>query len=67
LLIPQSFLEKEKKHVEGFAPEVLKVTNAGAKRLAEPLIIRPTSETLFGKYFEENLKSYSQLPVKLQQ
>lgn len=67
LLFPESFLTKEKDHVAGFAPEVLTVTRVGNKQLAEPLIIRPTSETLFGTYFKENLNSYSQLPLKLNQ
>ncbi len=67
LLFPESFLTKEKDHVEGFAPEVLTVTRAGTKELNEPLVIRPTSETLFGTFFSETLTTYSQLPVKLNQ
>ncbi len=67
LLFPETFLTKEKDHVEGFAPEVLTVTRVGTKELGEPLVIRPTSETLFGTYFSDNLNSYSQLPVKLNQ
>lgn len=67
LLFPEEFLAKEKEHVSGFAPEVLTVTRVGDKVLNEPLIVRPTSETLFGVYFRENLNSYTQLPLKLNQ
>lgn len=67
LLFPESLLTKEKDHVEGFAPEVLTVTRVGEKPLGEPLVIRPTSEVLFGTYFKDNLSSYSQLPLKLNQ
>ncbi len=67
LLLPKSFLTKEKEHIEGFAPEIFTVTKIGEKKLDEELVIRPTSETLFGKFFEENLNSYSQLPMKLNQ
>jgi prolyl-tRNA synthetase len=58
---------KEKDHIEGFAPEILTVTRVGDKELAEPLLIRPTSEVLFNKYFSETLNSYKQLPMKLNQ
>ncbi len=67
LLFPMSFLVKEKNHVEGFAPEVLVVTRVGEKEFNDPLVIRPTSETLFGTFFKENLSSYKQLPMKLNQ
>ncbi|NQX83427.1 MAG: proline--tRNA ligase [Mycoplasmataceae bacterium] len=67
LLFPESLLSKEKDHIKGFAPEVLTVTRVGQKKLEESLIIRPTSEVLFGIYFRENLNSYSQLPLKLNQ
>ncbi len=67
LLFPETFLAKEKEHVSGFAPEVLTVTRVGDKILNEPLIVRPTSETLFGVYFRDNLNSYTQLPLKLNQ
>ncbi len=67
LLFPESLLKKEADHVEGFAPEVLTVTRVGKKELSDPLIIRPTSEILFGTYFSEVLNSYSQLPLKLNQ
>ncbi len=46
LLIPESFLKKEAKHVEGFSPELAVVTHAGGKKLEEPLVVRPTSETI---------------------
>ncbi|MCD5418020.1 hypothetical protein LRS71_00265 [Rhodococcus pyridinivorans] len=49
LLIPQSYLEKEAEHVEGFSPELAVVTHAGGKDLTEPAVIRPTSETVFGE------------------
>lgn len=66
LLFPEALLKKEADHVEGFAPEVLTITRVGDKEL-EPLVIRPTSEVLFGTYFKENLSTYSQLPLKLNQ
>ncbi|RLA68300.1 MAG: hypothetical protein DRQ78_01275 [Epsilonproteobacteria bacterium] len=66
-LIPESLLQKEKNHVEGFAPELYTVTRTGNKELNENLIIRPTSETLFGEYFREELNSYKQLPMNLNQ
>ena len=53
LLIPMSFLSKEKEHVEGFAPEVAVVTHAGGEELAEPLVVRPTSETIFGNMYSK--------------
>ncbi len=67
LLFPEALLKKEKDHVEGFAPEVLTVTRVGDKELGEPLVIRPTSEILFGTFFKDTLNSYSQLPMKLNQ
>ncbi len=67
LLFPEALLKKEADHVEGFAPEVLTVTRVGDKDLNEPLVIRPTSEILFGTFFKDNLNSYSQLPLKLNQ
>ncbi|MEF2175729.1 MAG: proline--tRNA ligase [Candidatus Absconditabacteria bacterium] len=63
LLIPMSFLEKEKEHVEGFAPECAIVTHGGGKQLAEKLVIRPTSETLFCDFFKQQLSSYKDLPL----
>ena len=62
LLIPESFLNKEKEHVEGFAPEVAWVTHGGENELAERLCIRPTSETIICSMYAKWLKSYRQLP-----
>ena len=67
LLIPQSFLEREAKHVEGFAPEVAVVTYAGGKKLDEPLVIRPTSETMIHYMFAKWIKSWRDLPLKINQ
>ena len=67
LLIPMSFLEKEKNHIEGFAPELFTVTKIGDKELSEPYVIRPTSETLFAYYFKHRIQSYKQLPMILNQ
>ncbi|WP_088040856.1 proline--tRNA ligase [Bacillus sp. EAC] len=62
LLIPKSLLQKEADHVEGFAPEVAWVTHGGHEELAEPLAIRPTSETLFCEHFSKTVESYNDLP-----
>jgi prolyl-tRNA synthetase len=67
LLIPQSFLEKEAEHVEGFAPELAVVTIAGGKKLEEPYVIRPTSETIVGHFFAKWIQSYRDLPLLLNQ
>ncbi len=67
LLIPQSFLAKEAEHVEGFAPETAVVTHGGGKELEEPLVIRPTSETIIGAMFAKWIQSYRDLPVLLNQ
>lgn len=67
LLFPESLLEREKNHIKGFAPEVLTVTRVGKEKLKEALIIRPTSEILFGTYFKKQLTSYKQLPLLLNQ
>ena len=63
MLIPESLLNKEKDHVNGFAPEVAWVTMGGANALEERLCIRPTSETLFCEHFAKNLNSYRELPM----
>lgn len=63
LLIPESLLQKEKDHIEGFAPEVAWVTHAGEEKLAERLCIRPTSEVLFCEYYSNNIHSYRDLPM----
>jgi len=67
LLIPESFLKREAEHVEGFAPEVAVVTHAGGKKLEEPYVIRPTSETIIGHFFARWIKSHRDLPLKLNQ
>lgn len=67
MFIPESFLKKEAKHVEGFAPEVAVVTYAGGQELTEKLIIRPTSETIIGEMYSKWIKSYRDLPLKLNQ
>lgn len=67
LLIPMSFMTKEAEHVEGFAPEVAVVTHAGGEKLAEPLVIRPTSETIIGSMYSKWIQSYRDLPVLMNQ
>ena len=67
LLIPESFLKKEAQHVEGFAPEVAVVTHGGGKKLEEPLIIRPTSETIIYHMFAKWVQSYRDLPLLINQ
>jgi prolyl-tRNA synthetase len=67
LLIPKSFLEKEKEHVEGFSPELAVVTIGGGEELEEPLIVRPTSETIIGYMYSKWIKSYRDLPVLINQ
>lgn len=63
LLIPESLLQKEKDHVQGFAPEVAWVTRGGSEELEEPMCIRPTSETLFCDHFANVLQTWRQLPM----
>lgn len=63
MFIPQSFLQKEADHVEGFAPQLAVVTHGGGKELAEPLIVRPTSETIIGHAYADWIQSYRDLPV----
>lgn len=67
LLIPMSFLEKEKEHVDGFSPELAVVTIGGGEKLEEPLVIRPTSETIIGYMYSKWIKSYRDLPVLINQ
>jgi prolyl-tRNA synthetase len=67
LLIPESYISKEKEHVKGFAPELATVTRVGNKKLAEPVVIRPTSEMLFGDLFQKEVNSYKDLPIKYNQ
>ena len=67
LFIPQSFLQKEAQHVEGFAPEVAVVTHGGGKELEEPLIVRPTSETIINHMFAQWIRSHRDLPMMINQ
>ncbi len=67
LFIPQSFLAREAEHVEGFAPETAVVTHGGGKELEEPLVVRPTSETIIYAMLAKWIQSYRDLPVKLNQ
>jgi prolyl-tRNA synthetase len=67
LLIPMSFIEKEKAHVAGFRPELAVVTHAGGKKLDEPLVIRPTSETMILEMFGKWVQSYRDLPLLINQ
>src|SRR5216110_1154087 len=61
LFIPESFLHKEAEHVEGFSPELAVVTHAGGKKLEEPLVVRPTSETVIGEYMAKWIDSHRDL------
>ncbi|PWU24147.1 MAG: proline--tRNA ligase [Candidatus Rokuibacteriota bacterium] len=65
LFIPRSFLDREKEHVEGFSPELAVVTIGGGEELEEPLVVRPTSETIIGHMWEKWIKSYRDLPVRM--
>jgi len=67
LLIPKSFIEKEKHHVEGFSPELAVVTIGGGEVLQDPLVIRPTSETIIGHMYAKWIQSYRDLPVLINQ
>jgi prolyl-tRNA synthetase len=67
LLIPMSFLQKEAEHVEGFAPELAVVTHGGGKELDEPLVVRPTSETIIGHMYSQWVRSYRDLPLLINQ
>lgn len=67
LFIPESFLKREAQHVEGFAPEVAVVTHTGGKKLEEPLVIRPTSETIMYEVFSNWIHSYRDLPLLINQ
>jgi len=67
LLIPSSFLEKEADHVEGFAPECAVVTHAGGEELEEPLVVRPTSETVIGHMYSKWVQSWRDLPILINQ
>src|SRR5438132_5851449 len=67
LFIPESFLKKEAEHVEGFAPEVAMVTHGGGAKLEEPLVVRPTSETIIWNSFRNWIQSYRDLPLLINQ
>ena len=67
MFIPESYLKREAEHVEGFAPEVAVVTHAGGQELAEKLIVRPTSETIICEMYAKWIKSYRDLPVRMNQ
>jgi len=67
MFIPYSFIQKEAEHVEGFSPELALVTHAGGKDLEEPLVVRPTSETIINHMFEKWIKSYRDLPLLINQ
>ncbi len=67
LFIPQSYLAKEAEHVEGFSPELAVVTVAGGEELAEPVVVRPTSETVIGEYMAKWIQSHRDLPLLLNQ
>ena len=67
LFIPMSFIEKEAEHVEGFKPELAVVTHGGGKELEEPLVVRPTSETIIGYMYSQWIQSYRDLPVLINQ
>lgn len=67
LFIPMSFLEKESEHVEGFSPQLAVVTHGGGKQLEEPLVVRPTSETIIGHMYAQWVQSYRDLPLLINQ
>ncbi|GAB2616077.1 proline--tRNA ligase [Streptomyces capparidis] len=67
LFIPQSYLTREAEHVEGFSPELAVVTHAGGKELEEPVVVRPTSETIINEYFSKWVQSYRDLPLLINQ
>src|SRR4051812_6896459 len=67
LFIPESFLRKEAEHVEGFSPELAVVTHAGRKELEEPVVVRPTSETIINSFFSKWVQSHRDLPLLINQ
>jgi len=67
LFIPQSFLEREAEHVKGFAPETAVITKGGGKELEEPLVVRPTSETIMYAMYSKWIRSYRDLPILINQ
>ena len=67
LFIPESYLTREAEHVEGFSPELAVVTHAGGKDLEEPVVVRPTSETVIGEFMAKWIQSHRDLPLLLNQ
>ena len=67
LLIPESFIHKEAEHIEGFSPELAVVTHAGGEQLEEPLVLRPTSETIIWAMYKKWIQSYRDLPILINQ
>jgi len=67
LFIPESYLRKEAEHVEGFSPELAVVTHGGGQELAEPVVVRPTSETIINSYFAKWVQSHRDLPLLINQ
>ena len=67
LFIPESYIKREAQHVEGFSPELAVVTHAGGRELDEPLVVRPTSETVIGEAFSDWIQSYRDLPLLINQ
>ncbi|HLY81667.1 MAG TPA: aminoacyl--tRNA ligase-related protein, partial [Acidimicrobiales bacterium] len=67
LFIPEAYLRKEAEHVEGFSPELAVVTHGGGKELEEPVVVRPTSETIINSYFAKWIQSYRDLPLLINQ
>src|SRR5580698_4741816 len=67
LFIPMSYLQREAEHVEGFSPELAVVTHAGGEELEEPLVVRPTSETVIGEMYSRWIESWRDLPVLINQ
>ena len=67
LFIPESYLRKEAQHVEGFSPELAVVTHGGGKELEEPVVVRPTSETIINVFFAKWIQSYRDLPLLINQ
>ena len=67
LFIPESYLRKEAEHVEGFSPELAVVTHGGGKELEEPVVVRPTSETIINSFFSKWVQSYRDLPLLVNQ
>ncbi|MCY4008651.1 MAG: proline--tRNA ligase [Anaerolineaceae bacterium] len=67
LFIPQSYIQRESEHIEGFSPELAVVTHGGGKELEEPYVVRPTSETIIGEAFANWIQSYRDLPLLINQ